>query len=159
VLSVGLSFASGRASADPSSVASARLGTGWQRLELTLPFFKPQRFSFSAEPIPGFEALGLPTFKAESVWWQRGALSLRSFSEIAPALELDCSLSCQPALARTMAVEGRIELGGISRAIPATNFYVRAQSSQVIPPAGSGTAMPVRSYKLLSAGFSGLLDF
>jgi len=153
-----LSLASGAAYADPSSAASAQLQSPWQRLELKFPFFKPLRFTFNTDAVPGYQALELPTFKAESVWWEVGSLSLRSFTEVAPALELDCSVACQPALARTMAVEGRLELGGIGRAIPATHAYVRAQSTQVFAPAAAGFA-PMRSYGLVSAGFGGLLDF
>jgi len=152
VMIVGLSL-TGVAQADPTSAGSAP----WQRLELTFPFLKPLRFSFNADPVPGYQALELPTFKAESVWWERGALSLRSFTEVAPALELDCTVTCQPTLARTLALEGRLGLGGLGRAIPATHVYVRGQSTQVVAPAGGGFVQ--RSFSLLSAGYGGLLDF
>jgi hypothetical protein len=158
VVIVGLSLASGAAHADPTSLASAQVQGRWQRLELTFPFLKPLRFSFDADSVPGYEALRLPSFRAESVWWERGSLSLRSYSEVAPALELDCTLTCQTALANTLAIEGRAELGGLSRAVPATYLYARGQTTQVYSPAGGG-AMPVRSYPLLSAGFGGLLGF
>ncbi|MGC4089619.1 MAG: hypothetical protein QM756_17375 [Polyangiaceae bacterium] len=129
----------------------------WQRLELEFPLLRPLRFSFNAAPVAGYEQLALPTFRSESVWWQRGALSLQTFSQQAPAFELDCSVTCQPMLERTLGVEGRLELGGLGRAAPATNLYVRAQSSQVFPSA-AGTGRP-RTFSLLSAGFGGLLDF
>lgn len=129
----------------------------WSRLELEFPVLKPLRFSFDGQAVPGFEPLRLPTFRSESVWFESGRLSLRSFTQVAPSLELDCSVTCQPMLDHTLGVEGRLQLGGVGPAIPATYLYVRGQSTQVFPTAPA--ARGAQKFGLLSAGFGGLLDF
>lgn len=144
------------AHADPSG-ATASTPRFFQPLELELPFAKPLSFSFSSEPVPGFETLRLGTYRAEAVWWRAGDLSLRTYGQVAPALELDCSSTCQPMLERVVGLDGRFDLGSAGRALPAAYVYVRGQSSQVVPTV-PGTRSPIKS-NLLGFGLGGLLDF
>lgn len=147
----------GTATADPTSRPSSSPRTFFAPLELELPFLRPLRFSFSSDPVPGFESLRLGTYRTESVWLERENLSLRTFGHVAPSLELDCSLTCQPMLERVAGVEGRLGLGGVGRAIPATYLFLRGQSSHVAPlvPGTRG----LQKSNLLSFGLGGLLDF
>jgi hypothetical protein len=144
--------------ADPVVSAAAPSSPSlWRHLELEFPVFKPLSFSFNANAVPGFEALRLPTFRSESVWFQSGSLSLRSFSRVSPTTELECSFACQPVLERTLGAEGHLELGAAGRSIPATYLYLRGQTTQSMPML-SGTRGP-QKFGFLSAGLSGLLDF
>lgn len=158
-LLAGLSVAvtcgvSALAHADPSSRAAARF---FPPLELELPFLKPINFSFSSEPVPGFEMLRLGTYRTEALWWQRERLSLRTYGHVAPTFELDCMATCQPMLEHAVGVEGHVDLGGGGRALPASYLYLRGQSSQVAPVL-AGSRGPQKS-NLLSFGIGGLLDF
>ncbi|MFZ5893823.1 MAG: hypothetical protein ACOY0T_22370 [Myxococcota bacterium] len=155
IVSVGACSLS-TAHADPLGSAPGA-PNAWQRLELEFPILKPLRFSFDTTPTPGFEPLRLPTFRSESVWWEQGSLSLLSFSQVAP-LGIECSVTCQPMLERTIGAEGRLELGGLGRAVPSTHLFMRAQNTQAYP-ALSGTGSKPTSYSLVTAGFGGLLDF
>jgi hypothetical protein len=143
--------------ADPVVAAPAPNPSLWRHLELEFPVFKPLSFSFNPNAVPGFEALRLPTFRSESVWFQSGRLSLRSFSQVSPTTELECSFACQPVLERTLGAEGHLELGAAGRSIPATYLYLRGQTTQAMPIV-SGTRGP-QKFGLVSAGLSGLLDF
>ena len=145
------------AHADPSNASAASAPRFVPKLELELPLLKPLRFSFTSDPVPGFEMLRLGTYRAEALWWQRGSLSLLSYGQVAPALELDCLSTCQPMLERAAGVEGRFDLGGAGRALPASYLYLRGQSAQVISSL-PGSRSPQRS-NLLSLGLGGLLDF
>lgn len=145
------------ADADPPSRASGSLRSAPPRLELKLPFLAPLRFSFSSDPVPGFEALRLGTYRAESVWFEAGKLSLRTFGHVAPTLELDCALGCRPMLERVAGVELQLGLGGLGRTVPASYLFLRGQSAHAGPLLTGAKA--VQKSGLLSLGIGGLLDF
>ncbi len=130
----------------------------WTRFELQLLPLRPLRFSFSAASVPGVEALKLPTFEADATWLEQGPLSIHTFSRVAPALELDCALACQPLLEQSLGVEQQLALGGFGPSVPATWLSLGAARTQVMPAAPGQAARP-RSGTLLRAGFNGLLAF
>jgi hypothetical protein len=129
-----------------------------ERLRLTFPV-TPRRFTFSeVRPIGLGADLG-PTrhFTAESVWLESGALSLRTRTESAESLGLDCSgVTCMPATELSITAEARLNLGSPAglRVVPET--YVYARYKHLANP-GGGFAMPRAGQ--LQLGLGGLLDF
>lgn len=155
-LGVGALGAGGVASADP--VPSAALGPAPSptRLELRLVPIKPIRFSFSTAS-PGVEMLRLPTFDFDTTWYEAGRFSVHTFSRVAVAPEVDCSLTCQPVLERSLGVEPRLELGNVGPRVPAVWFSARPQLTQLTSTNPGTAARPVTS-KRVFVGLSGLLD-
>ncbi|HET9958187.1 MAG TPA: hypothetical protein VFQ61_27015 [Polyangiaceae bacterium] len=127
-----------------------------QRLfKLEIPGLQPLHFSFSDAPTPGYELLRLPTFEARATLWStdetfgRGQLEVSLFERTAPALELDCMLTCAPILEQAAGTDFRFGLGAITPKIPSSYVFVQPQAMRL--PRGFG------SRSLL--GFGGLLDF
>jgi hypothetical protein len=116
--------------------------------ELDAPFSRGLKFSFDTRSVPTFEALHLPTFEGRAVW-QRGSLNLSLFERVAPALELDCRLTCAPVLEQSLGFDARASLGRVSRQVPETFLFVRGEAVRM--PRGF-------AYRSL-AGVGGLLDF
>ncbi len=137
------------AGADPVSLTATHFD--WK-----LPFPKPLRLNFSSTPVPGYEALRLPTFNAESVWFEQGRLSLLTFTRVSPGVELDCARLCQPLLDTSLGAEARFELGGAG-VVPESHLFLRGERGIALPIAAGG-AQP-RGFSRLTAGFAGLLDF
>ncbi len=144
------------ASADP--VPSAALGPAPSptRLELKLIPITPVRFSFSTAS-PGVEMLRLPMFDFDTTWYEAGRFSVHTFSRVALAPELDCSLTCQPILERSVGLEPRLALGNVGQPIPAVWFSARPQLTQYTPTNTGSAARPLTS-KRVFVGLSGLLD-
>jgi hypothetical protein len=129
-----------------------------ERLRLSFPI-TPLRFTFSeVRPIGLGAALGpAPYFRAESVWFESGALSLRTRTESVEGLDLDCiGLTCAPTTELSVTGEARIDLGAPagSRVVPET--YVYARYKHLANP-GGGFAKPRAGQ--LQLGLGGLLDF
>jgi hypothetical protein len=129
-----------------------------ERLRLAFPI-QPLRFTFSeVRPIGLGAALG-PTshFMAESVWFDRGALSLRTRAESVEGLDLDCSgLTCMPTKELSLTGEARFDLGALSgsRVVPETYLYARYKH-YANPGGGFVGSRPGQ----LQLGLGGLLDF
>jgi len=151
VLGVG-----GVASADP--VPSGALGPAPSptRLELELIPITPVRFSFSTAS-PGVEMLRLPTFDFDTTWYEAGRFSVHTFTRVALAPELDCSLTCQPMLERSVGLEPRLALGDLGPRVPAVWLSARPQFTRFTPTSPGSAARPVTS-KRVFVGLSGLLD-
>ncbi len=123
------------------------------RLELRWPL-SPQRVSFSlAQPIASADG-PLQPYAAEAVWWSSGPLSLRSFDRVQQSFELDCRVTCQPVLERSLGVEARLELGG-GGVVPETHLFARG--SLVQTPAALAAVAP-RNFGRFQLGLGGQLD-
>lgn len=156
-----VSLATGVAVAQPAperSPGSANALSGTPRLprlELQYPSLLPLRSTFSTAPTPGYEMQMLPTFQHETVWWQSGALSLRSVTQAAPAFELDCTLGCQPLIERSAGAEARLQLGGRSASVvPSYHLFLRVDRHQAPSAASDARFRAAR----VQFGLAGLLD-
>ena len=87
------------------------------RLQLSWPI-QPLSFSFHGSEEGNYAAGPLRLFRAEATWLRLGRLSLVTSSAADRAFELDCRLTCQPIVSRSIAVEGRLHLFS-TRAVPA----------------------------------------
>lgn len=125
-----------------------------ERLQLSWPI-APLSFSFQASEQGNYAAGPLRLFRAEATWLRLGPLSLLTTSASERAFELDCRLTCQPALARRMAVEGRLHLFS-TRAVPEAYLFAGHEASW--SEARSSRASFSRKQRLWRIGFGGLLD-
>ena len=106
--------------------SSARSEPSASRLRLTAPVptalpgsvmfpLAPLRFSIAPiTPRFGWNA-AQPMFRADSLWFEQGRLSLRSFASIDERGELDCALSCYAVTERVFGLETRVSLAGGGR--------------------------------------------
>lgn len=138
------------ARAQSPTVGVASSLTQLQRwFELEAPFSRPLKLRFDTRPVPTYEALQLPTFEGVGTLWRNGPLSISLLERVAPAIELDCRLTCAPILEQYLGAEGRISLGAVGPRIPAS--YVSLGAGVVRKPWGFA------SRGMLHLG--GLLDF
>lgn len=122
---------------------------------LTLWPVAPLRFSFSeVRPVAAATWNG-PTnlFRAESVWFESGALTLRTIGEKVEGLGLDCqALRCAPETETSLAVEARIAIGGTG-IVP--DNYIYGRYKQV---SGAGGSFLKPGAGIASFGIGGVLD-
>jgi hypothetical protein len=166
VASLGVVAGGGaRASADEPVVAGTRteaptatrppLLPPAQRLQLSWPI-QPLSFSFRASEEGNYAAGPLRLFQAEATWLRLGRLSVLTTSAAERAFELDCRLTCQPIVSRSMAVEGRLHLFS-TRAVPEAHAFTRYEARW----SDTGSAPPIFSPTrggLLRVGIAGQLD-
>jgi hypothetical protein len=142
-------FADAPAAPDPAGadVLGNELPLMGPRLRLTWPL-EPKQVSFNlGQPILSADGI-LQPYHLEALWLQRGPLELRSFQRVEQSVELDCTLTCQPVLERSVGVEARLKLGAPSRAVPETHLFARGESF----------VSALRSGQRLTLGLGGLLD-
>jgi len=122
---------------------------------LTLWPVAPLRFSFSeVRPVAAATWNG-PTnlFRAESVWFETGALTLRTIGEKVEALGLDCqALRCAPETETSIAIEARVAIGGTG-VVPDNYIYGRYKQ---VSGLGGGFSKPGAG--IASFGIGGVLD-
>ncbi len=117
------------------------------RLRLTWPI-QPKQVSFNlGRPILSADGI-LQPYRLEALWLQQGPLELRTFQRVEQSVELDCTLTCQPVLERSVGVEAKLKLGAPSRAVPETHLFARGESF----------LSALRSGQRLTFGLGGLLD-
>jgi hypothetical protein len=125
------------------------------RLQLSWPI-QPLSFSFHGSEEGNYAAGPLRLFRAEATWLRLGRLSLVTTSAADRAFELECQLTCQPVVNRSMAVEGRLHLFS-TRAVPEAHAFARFETrwseAGSSPPRFSATRGG-----LLRVGLGGLLD-
>jgi len=162
LLALALAFGASRARADappPALRLELPAAPGAQAVfpseRLTLWPVAPLRFSFSeVRPVAAATWNG-PTnlFRAESVWFEAGALTLRTIGEKVEGLGLDCvALRCAPETETSLAVEARVAIGGTG-VVPDNYVYARYKRVSGI---GGGFSKPGPG--ILSMGIGGVLD-
>lgn len=125
-----------------------------QRLQLTWPV-APSSFSFRGWEAGSTATGPLAAFEARSVWLLAGPLSVASLSSSLPTAELDCRLTCQPTLLRSLGVEARLQLysGAVVRDVHTFTRYEAQWGG-----ASSGPARLSTSRGLFRFGVGGALD-
>jgi hypothetical protein len=133
---------------EPGAEAVTRLVLAWP--------VAPLSFSYSeARPVVPLQWDGAPTtFRAEAVWVQEGAFSLRSITAAEQKLELDCRITCRPMVEHSATIEARLSLGSPGKAVPETHVFARGKAASTT---GEGFTSP-RTNALLHLGFGGQLD-
>jgi hypothetical protein len=157
-LAVATWSASGRADPAPTDGALPAWANWFPHLELEFPALKPFGFSFTSTAVPGYETLRLPTFDASATLWQSGRFSLYAFSRVAPALELDCTVLCQPVLEQAAGVSAQYSLGALAPRVPESFLYLGGARVQTVSWARGSSAQPRAGARVLG-GVAGLLDF
>ncbi len=158
-LAVATWSGSGRADPTPADDGALPEWANWfPRLELEFPALKPFRFSFASTTVPGYETLRLPTFDASATLWEKGRFGLYAFSRVAPALELDCTVLCQPVLEQAAGGSVHYSLGALAPRVPDSFLYVGAARVQTVSWARGSSAQPRAGARVLG-GIAGLLDF
>ncbi|HEY5954972.1 MAG TPA: hypothetical protein VIV60_00415, partial [Polyangiaceae bacterium] len=109
-----------RGSAEPSPL-NAKVERWFQ---LDQPFSASLRLRFDARPLPTYETLRLPTFEGSATLLGSG-LQLSLFERVAPASELDCRLTCQVVLERSLGLDARLSLGSLAANVPQTYLFMR----------------------------------
>lgn len=116
--------------------------------ELEAPLSRRLSLSFDLRPTPTYELLQIPTFEGRASLWRSGRFNLSLFERVAPAVGLECGLTCAPALERSIGLDARLDLTRISRQVPSTFFFVQPAMVRL------GTGFLTRT----TLGFGGLLD-
>jgi hypothetical protein len=134
----------------PPGSASASIDQVERWFQLETPFSRRLRLSFDARPTPTFEPLRLPTFEGRAVLFEQGRLSLSLFERVAPAMQLDCLLTCTATvpLDYSLGVDARLRLGAADRRVPETFLFAL----------GAATRMPLGIGARTLFGVGGLLD-
>jgi hypothetical protein len=125
------------------------------RLQLSWPI-QPLSFSFHGSEQGNYAAGPLRLFQTEATWLRLGRLSLVTTSAAERAFELDCRLTCQPIVNRSVAVEGRLQLFS-TRAVPEAHAFARYETRWSDTGSASSSFSPARD-GLLRLGIAGQLD-
>ena len=80
------------------------------RLTWPLAPLAPLAFSLSESEVGGYANGPLQLFRAESLWLRTPALRLLTATSAERAFELDCRLTCQPIVKRSIDLEARLPL-------------------------------------------------
>jgi hypothetical protein len=126
-----------------------------QRLQLSWPI-QPLSFSFHGSEQGNYAAGPLRLFQTEATWLRLGRLSLVTTSAAERAFELDCRLTCQPIVNRSVALEGRLHLFS-TRAVPEAHAFARYETRWSDTDSASSGFSPARD-GLLRLGIAGQLD-
>ena len=142
------------AASESPTRARAALLPPVERLQLSWPI-APLSFTFHGSEQGNYAAGPLRLFQAQATWLRLGRLSVLTTSAAERAFELDCRVTCQPIVGRTMAVEGRVHLFS-TRAVPEAHAFARYEVRAI----DTGSSNPRFSARggLLRMGFAGLLD-
>jgi hypothetical protein len=119
-------------------------------LRLSWPL-APLSYRYSESEEAGYRNGPLQLFRAESLWFDAKSFKLYSIASSERALELDCSVTCQPVTARTLALEARLMLPRVTSFISEPHVFVR-QSSMRSP-------LSARATGAFHVGLGGFLDF
>jgi hypothetical protein len=99
----------------------------YRNLHLTWPV-APLGFSFTAAEAGGYAKGPLQLFRAESLWLRTPAVQLLTVTSAERAVELDCSLTCQPIVKRGIDLEARLPLPALGPRMPDNYAFVRYSS-------------------------------
>jgi hypothetical protein len=107
----------------------------------------PISVSYTESEVTGYANGPLQLFRAESVWLELPGVRLLTLSSAERAFELDCVVTCQPIVQRTVGVEARVLLPRFSPAIREPYVFFRQASLR--------TPLHARASGQWQAGFGG----
>ncbi len=129
------------------SLDETSAGPRWFRLEVPL-IARSFKVYWNTTPTPSYEMLRWPTYDWQMVVASQGAASLNVFNRVSPAIEMSClATPCQPAIEKSLGIEGRLNLGG-KGVVPDNYLFIRRQT--VLSPTGN--------IRRLGFGLGGALD-
>ena len=153
---MGLVLGAPRAHAQASAPASARTDSSPLALprvpefSLTWPI-APLAFSFSERELNGSVNGPLQLFRAEALWWRGGPVGLWTVGRVEPALDLDCSRTCQPIVNHGLGLEARVPLPSLSTVVSAPYAFVSSSANHAV--------QSPRFARQLGLGLAGKLNF
>jgi hypothetical protein len=119
-------------------------------LHLSFPVH-PVRVNFAESQELGFGERPLDLFRFEAVWLAAPHLELLSATSAERDFELDCRLTCEPVIKRTLDLEARLPLPELAVVPTGSYAFLRMGSFRT-----SQNARPVQE---LRAGLGGFLSF